>query len=671
MDLSILKRAFRFELKDIIRIAAASVIAVVEFILLCTRYPEACAGIVMFLILIIPTFKVSGKFRFVCDLIFPFYCGLFIMYYFQLGCLYGHPMTEALSSFWGYLLIQNRVFYEIIFVYVVYFVFRLLMMSPKVAVIATPVPFLLIALINYYVFQFRGHELVFLDFFSVGTAANVMGNYSYPLFVPIVFMVLPYVLFIMPFVHMEMEKSKIHVAVREAVFAAVSALCVFLSMLSAKSWFADGNHIFREWGDMMSVANGYYMSFVQSIKAVIITPPDGYSSDALNGLLNEQGYGSVAPLTSAGDTANIIVIMNESYSDLSIYEDITGKTKNPDPYWDSLKENTIHGYAMSSVFGGNTANSEFEFLTGLSMANLPAGSIAYHSYIKDNMYSVVRALNDSGYDSLVMHPYFSDGWNRLTVYPRLGFRKMMFIDDFKFTNDDLVCGKVTDRCAYENMLRVLDEHDKSSDAKTFTYMITIQNHGGYYFDDYEPDTYSTVFDEYNNKCYNTFMTLTNESDKALEMLLTELKKKDEKYVVLVFGDHQPELALTDSSDFMAGGRAWVVPYIIWTNYDMTEEQINGLKPKGGVTSFNYLAGDVMRAAGFELNSYFASIESVREEIPSLSSSGYFLKDGSVRSSESGLPDGAAGDRMRYYMYLQYNILFDDNNSSLFTNYVYN
>ena len=202
-------------------------------------------------------------------------------------------------------------------------------------------------------------------------------------------------------------------------------------------------------------------------------------------------------------------------------------------------------------------------------------------------------------------------------------------------------------------------------------MITIQNHGGYYFEDYTPDTYTTVFDEYNNRCYNTFMTLTNESDKALEMLFTELKQRDEKYVVLVFGDHQPELALTDSSDFMAGGRAWVVPYIIWANYDIAPEQLDSLRPKGGLSSLNFLASDVLRAAGFELNSYFALIDSVRDEVPSISSSGYILKDGNVISAESGLPDGTAGERMRYYRYLQYNILFDDNNSSLFKNYVYN
>lgn len=670
MDMKGIRESFRFGRADIIRIAVFFAVALVEFILILPRYSEASWGIVMFFLLIIPSFKVPGKFRFVLDIILPLYAALFIMYYFQLGCLYGHAMTNELFSFWGYLLIQNRVFYEAVFVFVVYYLFRLFFMSPKVAVIATPVPFMLIAIINYYVYQFRGHELVFLDFTSVNTATKVMGSYSYDLIVPAVFMVIPYVLFIMPFVHMKVEKSRIHIAIREVIFAVLVALTSFISVLSVKGWFADGNHIFREWGDMMSVANGYYMSFAESVRSVIITPPEGYSADTLNSLLApyESEYPSV--LTSDKDTANIIVIMNESYSDLSIYQDKTGKTENPDPYWDSLKENTIRGYAMSSVFGGNTANTEFEFLTGLSMANLPSSSIAYHSFIKDNMYSVTRALADAGYDTFVMHPYFADGWNRPAVYPRLGFGKMFFIDDFSYTQDDIVCGKVKDSCAYENMMRILDEHDKTSEKKTFTYLITIQNHGGYYFDEYTPDVYTDKFDDYTNRCFNTFMSLTRESDKALEMLLTELKTRDEKYVVLVFGDHQPELGLTDPADFMPGGRAWVVPYIIWTNYELTEEEKAAVRSPSQFTSINYLANDVLKAAGFKLNAYYGAIESVRAELPFINSAGFMTSDGTVHLATDELT-GKPGDTLKFYRYLQYNIVSDGNNSSLFENYVYN
>ena len=672
MDISKLKTLFRFEPRDIIRISVTFVLALIDFILLCQRYPEASAGILMFLLLSVPVIRVKGRFRFILDIIFPAYIALFVMYYFQAGMLYGHPMLNALEYFWGYLLIQNRVFYEFAFVFAVYFLLRFFVASPKVAAIITPIPFMLLALINYYVYMFRGHEFVFNDFISTQTAFNVAGGYNFPLEVPLVFMILPYLVFISFFVAMEIEKSEVHIAIREPVFAAVSALCVFLSIVSVDSWFSAGNHIFREWGDMMSVMNGYYLSFAESVKASIITAPSGYSKGELDEILKTAGYDGAGLLTYDEEPANIIVIMNESYTDLSIYQDITGPTDNPDPYWDSLKDNTVKGYAFSSVYGGNTANSEFEFLTGLSMANLPASSIVYHSYIKDNIYSIVRATEDIGYDTYVMHPYLSDGWNRLTVYPLLGFDHMYFMDDMHYGNEDLICGKISDSCAYRNMMEILDEHDRNSSNKTFTYLITMQNHGGYDDEDYARDTYTTVFDEYNNRCFNNFMTMESESDKALEELFTELSSRDEKYAVLIFGDHQPELSLASSEDFLAGGRAWVVPYLIWTNYDLPERTLVDMRMiSSELTSLNYLSLDILKAAGLKYNNYYDLISGVRSEIPLINSAGYALRDGSCHDISEDIPAGAAGDKMRLYSYIEYNILHDGNDSLLFRNYVYN
>ena len=78
---------------------------------------------------------------------------------------------------------------------------------------------------------------------------------------------------------------------------------------------------------------------------------------------------------------NIIVIMNEAFSDPSVLGDFT---TNEDymPFVHSLldgADNTISGHLNVSVKGGNTANTEFEYLTGASMAFLPYGSIRISS----------------------------------------------------------------------------------------------------------------------------------------------------------------------------------------------------------------------------------------------------------------------------------------------------
>ena len=63
----------------------------------------------------------------------------------------------------------------------------------------------------------------------------------------------------------------------------------------------------------------------------------------------------------------IIAIMNETYSDISTYPQLAESYGGPIPF--STYEGTIAtGDVYVSAMGGGTCNSEFEFLTGSSMA---------------------------------------------------------------------------------------------------------------------------------------------------------------------------------------------------------------------------------------------------------------------------------------------------------------
>ena len=121
--------------------------------------------------------------------------------------------------------------------------------------------------------------------------------------------------------------------------------------------------------------------------------------------------------TGSGDVqpVNLIVVMNESFSDLSV---LPGVETNMDamPFLRSLTENTVKGYAYSSVFGGTTANSEYEFLTGNTTAFLPAGTVPYQMYVSDGDPTLVSQMKALGYRAVAAHPYRSSGWNRIPVY---------------------------------------------------------------------------------------------------------------------------------------------------------------------------------------------------------------------------------------------------------------
>jgi len=660
-----IKGIFVFGKKDLIRIGVAAVIAIIDFILIARSYPEACAGIVLFLLLTVPTFEIGGKGRIAADIIFPVYAALFGLYYFQLGIIVDTPFMKSLFSFWGFLLVQNRMLYEMLLIVCCYFLCRLLFMSPKVAAIVCEVPFLLLSVADYFVYMFRGHELVAYDFLSVGTAANVAGAYTYNPVQPIVFMVLPFILYSMFFVHLKMAKPAVNRFIGIPVFAVLTVLTGFLGFKLVHVWF-DAGHQYSEWGYNPSCINGYYNTFVKSFDVFIIEEPEGYSEESLNADIEALNVGSELINPQSDDTANIIVILSESYADLSIYSDKTGKMEVPDPYWRSLvgQDNTLSGMAFASVFGGNTCNTEYEVLTGMSMAFIPDGAVPYQSYIADNkIYSMAQFLKDEGYKTRVMHPYIADGWNRTNVYPLMGFDDMMFIDDFEYGNEDIVNGKISDSCAYRNLIKTLEA--KPSGEKNFTFMITIQNHSPYDAPDFEVTPYTNALSEHDNLTVNSFNTLVSKSDAALKELTDYLSSSPEKYVVLIFGDHQPSVGLDSTEDYSPVGRAWQVPYMIWANYDLDKSSIGASNYGGaGYTSLNYLSLDTLEAAGLELNSYFKLLKDIRSRIPVINSVGYYSNRENSIVDKGYFMNDEDKKTISLYNRFEYNIVFDKGNNPI-------
>ena len=129
---------------------------------------------------------------------------------------------------------------------------------------------------------------------------------------------------------------------------------------------------------------------------------------------------------------NIIAIMNESFSDLNVVGNVV-TNKEVLPFIDSLDDsdsNVIKGNMLVSVFGGNTCNSEFEFLTGLSMFWIPTGSIPYMQYIRNHVDTICTDLKDYGYKTVAVHPFWAKSWKRESIYPLLDFDDFISGEDF-------------------------------------------------------------------------------------------------------------------------------------------------------------------------------------------------------------------------------------------------
>ena len=418
--------------------------------------------------------------------------------------------------------------------------------------------------------------------------------------------------------------------------------------------------------------NGVLLNFMINLKNSQVTKPSTYPSVVLS-MKNEsmQSQAAIPPSSLPEENPpNIIVVMNEAFSDLGVLGNI--KT-NADPlsYFHGQTKNTVKGKAYSSVIGGNTANSEYEFLTGNTMAFLPAGMVSYQSYTSPGDYSLTGQLNTYGYKTIAMHPYESAGWNRVQVYQHFGFSEVFFIDDYQ--NKQYVRNYVSDRSNYLELIRRFDAFQaKDKETPLFMMNITMQNHGSYQQtwdrlshrihiaeDGY---TMSSDVDGINAEA-NQYLSLIKESDNAYKMLIEHFEKEVEPTIILFFGDHQPKLSddfykcvfgkVPEKFSVAETQKMYTVPFALWANYDIPEAQDVEI-------SLNYLSSLLLEYADLPLTKYQEFLSEMHEVVPVINSMGLCGEDGVFVSSESELTKKEK-DYVTQYRSYQYNGIFDKKN----------
>lgn len=518
---------------------------------------------------------------------------------------------------------------------------------------------------NSYVVRFRTNPIVPWDIFSWKTAASVADNYN---FMPDTRMVVVTLVFLVAIALFHFIKVKVtrFVFWKRLVPAALVTvvLSLFAGTLQQES-FQNSHRLYNKLFTpvYMTDVDGMAVTFVMNLAYMSIDKPEHYSDSEAQAVLDS--YGAGGAMTEDTDPAakddtqkdeelpNIIVMMNESFSDLSVLGDFE---TNEDymPFIHSLEqgaENTVTGMLNVSVCGGNTANTEFEFLTGNTMAFLPQGSIPYQQYINGDLKALPDYLKTLGYQTIATHPYNAGGWERDTVYPMLGFNESVFKDEY--VNPQYVRQYISDESCVDKIIEFYE--NKETDKPLFVFNVTMQNHGGYQ-DQYGNFTPDISVKDSTNFSLQQYLSLVKLSDSALESLISYFKDADEKTVIVFFGDHQPSDAVA-STVLAKNGMSWnhlteeqqklryQVPYVVWANYDIDEET-------GADTSANYLAAEVLERAGVPLDEYRSYLMNLKTEYPVISAVRTVKADGSeVRASDEK-------DEMDIYRKLQYYELFD-------------
>lgn len=519
----------------------------------------------------------------------------------------------------------------------------------------TLVPFVL-SLINCYTVEFRGSPLFPWDLASYGTAASVLSEYTIVIWPKVALAIGAAVFICSTSVHMNI-RVKFPIRPIRPILAAV-----FTAALIASGMYAQTDAVISDFGlypylftpTTLYNCNGFTVSFLMNLRYTTVPRPDGYDTSALSAAEDE--YVSDAA-SDAEEMPNVIVIMNESFSDLSVIGDFT--TNMPYmPFIDSLEENTQKGKLHVSIVGGNTPNSEFEFLTGLSLGYLPAGSIPYQQYVTKETPSLALQLSSLGYRTIAMHAYASTGWKRNTVYPLLGFDESYFTDtDDFFAGASKARAYIKDESLYERLIDLYESHD--SDDPLFIFAVTMQNHGGYagIYNNFVPEVSVDGFED--NEYLSNYFSLVRESDRAFGELIEYFENTDEPTVVLMFGDHQPNTSVTNtmyknfgggipaSTDIERSESNYIVPYVIWSNTELSGETAQEI-------SANYLSTVLVRSAGLPMTGSQKLLSELMTEYPVITGRTIIDSDGNYYPvTEYGM-----SDELKLYGGLEYSVLFD-------------
>ena len=510
---------------------------------------------------------------------------------------------------------------------------------------------------NHYLISFRGRTLFPGDFLTLRTAANVAGNYDYR---PdsmqwLTIGVFAGVLVLLSFLPREAPRPFDW----RGFVPAAAGTAVFLAVFFGTGWVESLGIEPSMW---TTRGNGLVLNFNVCLKYMKVEKPESYSVETLAALA-EASPSDTADASASADGAvrpvNVIVIMSESLADLSV---LPGVETNMDamPFLRSLTENTVKGYAYSSVFGGTTANSEYEFLTGNTTAFLPAGTVPYQMYVSDGDPSLVGQMKALGYHAIAAHPYRSSGWNRPTVYADYGFDEIYFESDFQdreYMRGDARTGYVTDLCDYKNLIRWYEE--KEEGQPLFLFNVTMQNHSAYQmaWTNLPRTVWLTGDLEGRFQTVNQYLSLVYQSDQAFEYLLDYFSQVEEPTMILLFGDHQPQVATNFYTDVLGlnpdtatAQKKQMVPFVLWANYDIPEAE-------GVELSLNYLSALLMDMANLPMTGYQKFLAQMWEEAPIINTVGIRDADGNWYGENQALP-GELDAAVEAYKVLLYNNIFD-------------
>src|SRR5262245_44083276 len=262
----------------------------------------------------------------------------------------------------------------------------------------------------------------------------------------------------------------------------------------------------------------------------------------LNGMAagSALGLGALAALPAARAASstlfgssklrNIHLVLEESFWDPAPLT-ATGVEQPIDPRFMELWAASGHTHALSPAFAGQTANAEFEILTGFPLDRV---SVKFEEGFNDHLPALPQILRDIGYRTVASHPNSPGFWNRQVSYQKLGFETFWSLPDF--TQDDMAGPFLSDKSLHAQVGNKLADTDDG--RPVFDYTVTFYGHWGYDASKFRPAVLGAKshVDE-----VNAYVNTMHYKSREMMDALANIQANDPDSIIVLFGDHLPIL----------------------------------------------------------------------------------------------------------------------------------
>lgn len=419
-----------------------------------------------------------------------------------------------------------------------------------------------LAVTNSILLCFRITPLAATDIALLTSVFEIMGIYLTVWQIILLVLLVHVVIAGLIYLGIRMKKQVYHplLAVCNAVIS-ILAVVLMIHIGDARGWlqteFANLPDAYAD--------NGFVYCFARSLFDRGISKPDTYDEDTVDNILEDM---KKQKTNEVEEKPNIIFIQLESFMDLKRMQGVT-YSEEPTPVYSSLRKTCPGGFLKVPSVGAGTANTEFEILTGMTLDYFGAGEYPYKTVLQDETCeSMAYNLRELGYRTGVLHNNTGSFYSRNKVFANLGFDYFVsseYMENLSYNpigwaKDKVLTGQI------QHILKATSEPD-------LIYTITVQDHGKYPTELLEnPHIKVSGFapeDEERQNAFTYYVNQCHETDAFLGSLIATLNAFEEPVVLVLYGDHLPNLDITEEE--LASGNLFQTEYVIWSNKKMLED----------------------------------------------------------------------------------------------------